>query len=45
MGEMAAQLLIKRVQNPLEPYPDTIMFEPELIVRESTAAVHRRRNK
>lgn len=37
MGEMAAQLLLKRIQNPKDAYPDTIMFEPELIVRESTA--------
>jgi DNA-binding LacI/PurR family transcriptional regulator len=37
MGEMAAQLLLKRIQNPKEAYPDTIMFEPELIVRQSTA--------
>jgi LacI family transcriptional regulator len=37
MGEMAAQLLLKRIQNPKEAYPDTVMFEPELMVRESTA--------
>lgn len=37
MGDMAAQLLLKRIQNPSEAYPDTIMFEPELIIRESTA--------
>jgi DNA-binding LacI/PurR family transcriptional regulator len=37
MGEMAAQLLLKRIQNPKDPYPDTVMFEPELMVRESTA--------
>jgi DNA-binding LacI/PurR family transcriptional regulator len=37
MGEMAAQLLLKRIQNPNDAYPDTVMFEPELIVRESTA--------
>ena len=36
MGEVAAQLLLRRIQNPKEPYPDTIMFEPELVVREST---------
>ena len=39
MGEMAAQLLLKRIQNPKEAYPDTVMFEPELMVRESTAHV------
>ena len=37
MGEVAAQLLLKRIQHPKELYPDTIMFEPELVVRESTA--------
>jgi len=37
MGEVAAQLLLRRIQHPKESYPDTIMFEPELMVRESTA--------
>lgn len=37
MGDMAAQLLLKRIQNPKEAYPDSVVFEPELIVRESTA--------
>lgn len=36
MGEMAAQLLLKRIQNPTDAFPDTIMFEPELMQREST---------
>jgi DNA-binding LacI/PurR family transcriptional regulator len=39
MGEMAAQLLIKRIQNSGEAYPDSIYFDPELVVRESTAAI------
>ncbi|HEY4011148.1 MAG TPA: substrate-binding domain-containing protein, partial [Acidobacteriaceae bacterium] len=39
MGEMAAQLLLKRIQNPNEAFPDTIMFEPELMRRESAIAV------
>ena len=42
MGEMAAQLLLKRIQNPKEAYPDTVMFEPELMVRESTARLSRK---
>ena len=42
MGEMAAQLLLKRIQNPKEAYPDTVMFEPELTIRESTAHLHRK---
>jgi DNA-binding LacI/PurR family transcriptional regulator len=41
MGEMAAQLLLKRIQTPEATYADTIMFEPELMVRESTAPVRR----
>jgi len=39
MGEMAAQQLLKRIQNPGGAFPDTIMFEPELMQRESTMAV------
>jgi LacI family transcriptional regulator len=39
MGEMAAQQLLKRIQNPNEAFPDTIMFEPELMQRESTIAI------
>jgi LacI family transcriptional regulator len=38
MGETAAQLLLRRIQNPAEAYPDTVTFEPELMVRESTGA-------
>jgi LacI family transcriptional regulator len=41
MGEMAAQLLLKRIQNPTEAYPDTVIFEPELMVRESTSPIRR----
>jgi LacI family transcriptional regulator len=39
MGDIAAQLLIKRIQNPNEDYADAIHFDPELIARESTRAV------
>jgi LacI family transcriptional regulator len=39
MGSTAAELLIKRIQSPDEPYPDELSFDPELIVRESTAGV------
>jgi LacI family transcriptional regulator len=38
MGEMAVQTLLKRIQSPDEAYPETIIFEPELIVGESTSA-------
>jgi LacI family transcriptional regulator len=36
MGWTAAQLLIKRIQSPDEPYAEEVWFEPELVVREST---------
>jgi LacI family transcriptional regulator len=38
MGEMAVQTLLKRIESPTEAYPEFIMFEPELMVRESTGA-------
>jgi LacI family transcriptional regulator len=40
MGWTAAQHLVKRIQSPSEPYPDVVWFEPELVVRESTAGIH-----
>jgi LacI family transcriptional regulator len=40
MGWTAAETLVKRIQSPEAPYPETIWFEPELVVRESTAGVH-----
>jgi DNA-binding LacI/PurR family transcriptional regulator len=40
MGTAAAQLLIQRIQSPDAPYPRDVWFEPELIVRESTTAIH-----
>jgi LacI family transcriptional regulator len=40
MGSAAAELLVKRIQSPDEPYPHDVCFEPELIVRESTVDVH-----
>jgi DNA-binding LacI/PurR family transcriptional regulator len=39
MGTTAAELLVKRIQSPAEPYSHEVWFEPELIVRESTAGV------
>jgi len=38
MGTTAAELLVQRIQAPGKPYADTVWFEPELVVRESTAA-------
>ncbi len=40
MGQTAAQMLLRRIQFPAEAYPETVMFEPELMVRESTGAAH-----
>jgi LacI family transcriptional regulator len=40
MGWTAAQLLVKRIQSPDEVYPEEVWFEPELIIRESTTALH-----
>ena len=40
MGAAAAQLLVRRIQAPDETYPEEVVFEPELVVRESTAGVH-----
>jgi LacI family transcriptional regulator len=36
MGETAVQTLLKRIESPDGDYPECIMFEPELMVREST---------
>jgi DNA-binding LacI/PurR family transcriptional regulator len=41
MGTAGAQLLIKRIISPDEPYPTEVWFEPELVVRESTAGIHK----
>jgi len=38
MGQTAAQMLLRRIQYPHEAYPETVTFEPELMVRESTGA-------
>ncbi len=40
MGQTAANLLIKRIQSPNDPYPDVVTFDPELVVRESAAGLH-----
>jgi LacI family transcriptional regulator len=38
MGSTAAELLIKRIQTPDQPFSNTVWFTPELVVRESTGA-------
>jgi DNA-binding LacI/PurR family transcriptional regulator len=40
MGQVAAETLLERI-NGRDDYPSTIAIEPELVVRESTAAVPR----
>jgi DNA-binding LacI/PurR family transcriptional regulator len=40
MGSAAAELLVKRILFPDQPYPHDVCFEPEFIVRESTISVH-----
>jgi LacI family transcriptional regulator len=42
MGETAAQLLLRRIQSPREEFPDNVMLQPWLMVRESTTAVRAR---
>jgi DNA-binding LacI/PurR family transcriptional regulator len=39
MGTTAAELLVKRIQSPEETFQSEVWFEPELVVRESTAGV------
>jgi DNA-binding LacI/PurR family transcriptional regulator len=37
MGKMGAEYLLNRINHPKEPYPQQVIVEPELVVRESTA--------
>jgi DNA-binding LacI/PurR family transcriptional regulator len=39
MGTAGAELLLKRIAHPDTPYPDEIVMQPELIVRESSGPV------
>jgi DNA-binding LacI/PurR family transcriptional regulator len=41
MGSAAAELLVKRTLSPDQPYLPRRLFEPELIVRESTIGNHK----
>ena len=36
MGEIAAQILLERIESPDSSYPTEVAVEPELVVREST---------
>jgi DNA-binding LacI/PurR family transcriptional regulator len=41
MGEMAAQMLLRRILSPNDVYPETVTFDPELMVRESTGMANK----
>ncbi|MGZ4813858.1 MAG: LacI family DNA-binding transcriptional regulator [Terriglobales bacterium] len=43
MGMLAAETLVKRISDPSTPYEPFLRVEPELVVRESTAAVRSKR--
>lgn len=38
MAETAVETLLRRIESPQSDYPESILFEPELMVRESTTA-------
>jgi LacI family transcriptional regulator len=44
MGIMAARILLQRIRGQ-EAVPDTVPIQPELVIRESTAAPHSRRTR
>jgi DNA-binding LacI/PurR family transcriptional regulator len=37
MGKMGAESLLKRINHPKAPYPQRVIVQPELVIRESTA--------
>jgi DNA-binding LacI/PurR family transcriptional regulator len=43
MGKIAAESLLKRIDNPKAHYPARVMMQPELVIRESTARASSRR--
>jgi DNA-binding LacI/PurR family transcriptional regulator len=43
MGKVAAESLLKRINNPNAHYPGRVMMQPELVIRESTARASSRR--
>ena len=43
MGKVAAESLLKRINNPSAHYPGRVMMQPELVIRESTASASSRR--
>jgi LacI family transcriptional regulator len=45
MGIEGARMLLERIKTPAKEFPAEIMMQPQLIVRESTAAVSAKRTK
>jgi len=45
MAETAVQTLLRRIESPDSEYPELILFEPELMARESTAPAHSTQKK
>ncbi|AXC15213.1 Maltose operon transcriptional repressor MalR, LacI family [Acidisarcina polymorpha] len=41
MGREGARMLLQRIANPAQEFPDEIVLQPQLIARESTGAVKR----
>jgi LacI family transcriptional regulator len=37
MGQLGAEFLLNRINHPKAPYPQQVVMQPELVVRESTA--------
>jgi len=42
MGRAGAECLINRINHPKSPYPQQVIVQPELMVRESTAVASTR---
>jgi LacI family transcriptional regulator len=42
MGKAGAECLINRINHPKAPYPQQVIMQPELMVRESTAVASSR---
>jgi DNA-binding LacI/PurR family transcriptional regulator len=43
MGKVGAEFLLSRINHPKVPYPQQVIMQPELIIRESTAKASSRR--
>lgn len=45
MGKQGAEILLDRIASPSKTYPEEIVMQPELVVRESTANARNQKNK